>query len=257
LIFIFTKYLLNFEYFIHNKISLIIFCTFSIIIDIVDYDDIFYKSGGIKCSLLIFFIIFCEALGTTLERNLMNYYFFSPYLVLLIFGALEFIFSIVLMIITLYTGGLFCTVIKEQQKCFLPSVEEYFENFNFTDVIPVLITTFVKMIYYLLNIYIIYELGPNHLLIIYIIEKFFQNIYEEFYLITFVLFPFQLLSLLIYVEIIELDFCGLNMYTKNKITSRAIEDITNAKDNRIEDNDDDDEDDDGKEEIITQTIQFG
>ena len=76
LIFIFTKYLLNFEYFIHNKISLIIFCTFSIIIDIVDYDDIFYKSGGIICSLLIFFIIFFEALGTTLQRNLMNYYFF-------------------------------------------------------------------------------------------------------------------------------------------------------------------------------------
>ncbi len=238
-IFILTKCFFNFEYYIHNKISVVIFCAFSFTVDIINYNNIIYKSGGIICFFLILFIIFFESAIITLQRNLMNHYYISPYLVLLIFGTLEFIFSIILSIISIFSGGLFC---EKKDKCFVPSVEDYFKNFTMADVISILTRLIFKMVFSLLNIFIIYYLGPNHMLVKYIMEKFYQNIYEGLHWTSFFIFPFQFLSLLVYLEIIELNFCGINKNTKKSISSRALEDTMDTKDDRIieEVGDDDD-----------------
>lgn len=66
------------------------------------------------------------------------------------------------------------------------------------------------------------------MLIIYILCKFFENLILgiiEYYLWTIFIFAFLLLSYLSYLEIIELDFCGINFDTRKNIEDRAKEEV--------------------------------
>ena len=73
------------------------------------------------------------------------------------------------------------------------------------------------------------------ILIEYIIENIVENFgfFENIFLISS--FVFELIMILIFLEIIEINFCGLNKNLKRNIESRGIIDSSLA----IEDEDDD------------------
>ena len=79
-----------------------------------------------------------------------------------------------------------------------------------------------------LNILIIYYFNPNYILISFQISKIVQVLIDEntekYYCIFF--FVFQFLALMIYLEILELNFCGLNENTKSKINYRSRLELT-------------------------------
>ena len=70
------------------------------------------------------------------------------------------------------------------------------------------------------------------MLLIYIVGKFIENAIsaEENIAINYILFAFLLISFILYVELFELDFCGINRNTKQSIESRAM---TETADNKI------------------------
>ena len=81
------------------------------------------------------------------------------------------------------------------------------------------------------------------MLIIYILCKFFENLIlgiTNIYLWTFFIFPFLLFSYLSYLEIIELNFCGINFDTRKNIEFRAKEEslLNNQKSENENDNND-------------------
>jgi hypothetical protein len=225
-IFILTKYLLNYEYSLHHIISLIFCIIFSISLDVLNEGNIFYKLGGILCFILMIIVSFFESMVIIIQRNMMDNLYYSPFLVCFLLGLIDFVLTILSAIITTSTNGLFCNMVDNEKKCFLPSLIQYFEEFAFIDFVSLISSLFFKSITYFLNIYTIFYLTPNHMLIIYILCKFFENLILgiiNFYLWTFFIFPFLLFSYLSYLEIIELNFCSINLDTRKNIEKRAKE----------------------------------
>ena len=222
IIFIFTKFLLKYEFYVYNLISLIIFIIFSMAIDIVNYGDIIYESGGVKCFLLIIGVLLFESLVVIIQRNLMDNLYYSPYLICFSFGLMDFILSLIFGTITTLKDGLYCNIVKDEKKCYLPSIKTYFTNFRLIDYISLISSVFFKSATYIFNVFTIFYLTPNHMFISYMLTKFFQNQKEGYYgNWIYIVFPIQLFVLFIYLEIIEINICGINLNTKKNIQDRA------------------------------------
>ena len=89
-----------------------------------------------------------------------------------------------------------------------------------------------------LSIINIYYFNPTFFLINFIFSKFVLGLIDKreskkFFCIIF--FLLQTFSLMVYLEIIELEFLGLNKNTKRNIELRGIEDISgeNGRDSSI------------------------
>jgi hypothetical protein len=225
-IFILTKYLLNYEYSLHHIISLLFCIIFSILLDVLNEANIIYKLGGILCFILMIIVSFFESMVIIIQRNMMDSLYYSPFFVCLLLGIVDFILTFILGVITTSNTGLFCNIVNNEKLCFLPSIIQYFKDFGFLDFISLITSLFFKSITYFLNIHTIFYLTPNHMLIIYILCKFFENLIlriTKIYLYTFIIFPFLLISYLSYLEIIELNFCSINLDTRKNIEKRAKE----------------------------------
>ena len=87
----------------------------------------------------------------------------------------------------------------------------------------------------ILKILIIYYLTQNHIYTAYILIKEFDLILEKdniYKYLTIILFVLEFISLLIFLEIIELNFLNLNENTKRNIEKRGrIENILLSRDN--------------------------
>ena len=84
--------------------------------------------------------------------------------------------------------------------------------------------------YYLFQILTLYYFTPTHILISYEISKIFKifkNYKEnsELSILPIILFIFEFFCLLIYLEIIELNFCGLNKNVKRNISIRGNDEM--------------------------------
>ena len=237
-IFILTKYLLNYEYSLHHIISLIFCIIFSILLDVLNEANIIYKLGGILCFILMIIVSFFESMVIIIQRNMMDSLYYSPFFVCLLLGLVDFVLTLISAIITTSTKGLFCNIVDNEKICFLPSIIQYFEDFEFLDFISLISSLFFKSLTYFLNIYTIFYLTPNHMLIIYILCKFCENLIlgiTKIYLYTFIIFPFLLVSYLSYLEIIELNFCSINLDTRKNIEKRAKEEaLLNSQKNENE-----------------------
>ena len=94
----------------------------------------------------------------------------------------------------------------------------------------------------ILKVLTVYYFSPIHTFTSYIIVKMFNLLlrkdteYKYFSLIPFV---FQLLALLIFLEIIEINFCDLDKNTKRNIEKRQFEENLKLLNQEIIDDDDD------------------
>ena len=78
------------------------------------------------------------------------------------------------------------------------------------------------IIYYYCHYTIIKNLGPIHSIIVYTISYFILKLFYHSLPYNDIIYLFLcLFSLLIYLEIIELNFCGLNENIKIKIEERG------------------------------------
>ena len=230
IIFLITKFFFKYEYILQSIISLIFFTIFSIIIDIINYNNFFYALGGFGIFMLIFISLLLESIMIIYQKFIMEKLFFSPFLSNFMIGSIDLLVSIILGMITYFKDGWFCNT--EKKTCYLANFTDYFEDFGSGDIISFLASIAFKMAIYILNIFTIYYLTPNHMLLIYIVGKFIENAIsaEENIAINYILFVFLLISFILYVEIFELDFCGINRNTKQSIESRALnESVDNNK----------------------------
>ena len=220
-IFFITKFFFKYEYIGQCIISLILFTIFSIIIDVINYNNFFYALGGFGIFMLIFICLILESVLIIYQKFIMEKLFFSPFLANFLFGIIDLLVSIILGMITYFKDGWFCNT--EKKTCYLANFTDYFEDFGRADIISFFASIAFKMVIYILNMFTIYYLTPNHMLLIYIVGKFIENAIsaEENIAANYILFAFLLISFILYIEIFELDFCGINHNTKQSIESRA------------------------------------
>ena len=96
------------------------------------------------------------------------------------------------------------------------------------DLTPIFILIFsfiVAFFYHFINYKIIFELNPFYFYIFDDISFFIFILMDKVLSIQSIAIIIILISLLIYIEIIELNFCDLNYNTKKKIMERASKNI--------------------------------
>ena len=167
----------------------------------------------------------------------MKYKFISPYKCNFMIGIIYFTLIIIIYIIISFTklGE------KNDNIYYCDSILELFKSFKHFGVINafrLISLPFAYGIYALIINKTIYDFTIYHLYIPLLIENFIVGIKDKdiniYLLILF--FCIEFIMILIFLEIIEINFCGLNKNLKRNIESRGIIDSS-----LIDERDDDDE----------------
>ncbi len=225
--------ILKTKLFRHQTISMILIIIFGVILDYCfgNFSNIF---DNILFLLLRILCEFNYSLCQVINKYCMEFKFSPPYEVCLFIGIYTSIFYLICLIISTFLpcNFDFCYIIDEKNN------EKYFDNFwvyvskiNRKELLLVLALIFTL---FLMNIFIILTIKyytPFHFVIILIIgkiamitENFFFGI-ELYDIIKIISLIIILIGLLVYVEVIILNFCGIQKNTKENIEKRCELDI--------------------------------
>ena len=214
-----TYILLKYKYYIHHIISMLIYLAFGISIDFI-----LHSYQEIKYDYIYIFIIYVvnEVLIFCYLKYLMDKLYYN-YKEVVVYWGITGLIAIILTYVSLY---IYQYKLNTKENI-INELREYFEfdklkivNFIFLQLLYVLLN---GGIFYFLTILMIDYFKPNYTVITDQIYVFVRCIaYEDkknkYY--TFIPFVFQILALLIYFEIIELNFFKLNENTTKNILER-------------------------------------
>ena len=141
---------------------------------------------------------------------MMDNLYYSPYNVMFVLGLILFISGVVLLIVGIIVGER----TNEDNVLFFVNFSENFSKREIWVIILMYLGNIViQFIENLLKIFTIYYFSPNHLLINLDLSKLFNFLsynYENKKYFSIIPFILQFFFLMIYLEIIELNFCNLN-----------------------------------------------
>jgi hypothetical protein len=204
-IFIASFIFLKSKYFIHHIISFIFFFISSIFIDLILQQ---FDSNHNYIYLLLIFQILFESIFLTYQKYMMDNLYYSPYHVGFAVGLNLFIVNTSLSLILNFR-----------------QIKEYFKNTNFGIIIlEFLLYAIVMFFFHLLNMFTIAYFTPNHNLITYVLAKMIILLIvnkSDIKFFSIIFFATQIFSLMVYLEIIELKFLGLDKNTKKSIQKRG------------------------------------
>lgn len=222
----FTKHLLSNKIYRHHLFSLaIFFCLDVIHIIFVLLDE------KIQCQKIIFIFLLissvCFSFELVFEKKLMDVHFFSIYRLCFIIGITTFFFNLIVSIImTILSNHL------EKKSKYIFNFSDYFKEMSeniYKEIIMILMYMFLTGFHNIFQFLTIKHLSPSHTLITQIMLSFFCSImnmlFTEMKAITcFISLVFHficIIVLLIFLEVIELKFCGIDKDTKHNINKRA------------------------------------
>ena len=210
--FIFLKY----KYYIHHMISMLIYCALAISIDSIlgNFTKINYKYVYIYIIFIINEVLLFCYLKYMMDKL---YYHYSE--VILFWGIIGLILKIIIF------SGMIIYEHKNNIEGIIYGIKAYFKEINIAIII------FLQFFYYIiygaffqsLFILLLYYLKPNHTVIsdelnFYFNIIIFKDDQNKYY--TIIPFIFQILALLLYFEILELNFLGLSRNTFKNIQIR-------------------------------------
>ena len=213
---IISSLFLKYKYYIHNIISLISFCVFSALIDLIAGNLLKVQ----PIDLLYIIVILTEDIFYFYMKYMLDNKYHKYWDIIFFQGVYYFIIMSIAVIIRIkidddasFISGYF----SEDQ--IGPVSAIFFFN--------VFMTGLVQQV---LNVLIVYHYSPNHMLIAYVINKIRVILLDKtrtdyYHLFCIIPFVFQMLSLLFYLEILEFNFCNLNKNTKRNIQLREKEEM--------------------------------
>ena len=216
---IITYLLLKYKYYIHHMISMSIYCALGIGIDFI-----LENFTTLKYNLFFIYIIYIinEVLLYCYMKYMMDKLYYQYVEVIFYYGLFGLIIKIIIF------TGLSIYEYKNEIDGYMYELNIYFKEANVFAIIFVqfIYYLFVDAIYILLTVLLLYYLRPNHNIIcdefnVYTNLLMYKEKPNKWY--TIIPFFFQILALLIYFEIIELNFLGLNKNTIKNIQIREGE----------------------------------
>lgn len=205
----------------HHYLSIFVIIITGIIIDIVVgyYNDF---STNIFIKLLSECII---SFDVGMSKYTMDTKFFSPYEMCCFIGIFEFTIYCLLFLLSNYFN-------------FFDDFEVDFDDFKLKDLYIFILIIVLKLFYNLLNFITIKNTSTTHFMIMIILGElayYFIDIFDnnlESYKIIIIIFGFCIIIFmtLIFNEIIELNFWGLEKYTKRNIYIRSKSDQIDKED---------------------------
>lgn len=224
---LFTKFLLLNRLYKHQIFSFIIFIFFDalhmIVVfldDIINYD---YRQ--------IFFLILssvCFSLELAYEKKLMNISFISIYKLCFLLGLSTFFYNLILSLIMTIIQN----YIEEKSKYLFDFIEYFNEMSNHSIILEIILIIFFLLLSGVNNIFqflTIKNLTPNHALITHILLGFYSSLINFLFakakfftnIISIIFSTACVITLLIFLEVIELNFWGINRDTKHNIGFRS------------------------------------
>ena len=213
--------LLKYKYFVHHIISMAGFILFGNFSDLLlgSYSEILLF-GAVPIIIQLVNIII-DVIYYNYQKYMMEKLFYPYWRISFTIGISLFLFSTVYLIYVL--------VEKENTNPLIINGKDFYSYFNNKDVglkigkyLLSYLFAIMSTILYILNIY---YFSPTYILISYQFSKFIEVLINKdeaskYYCIIF--FVIQLFFLMIYLEILELNFCNLNKNTKKNIEFRSI-----------------------------------
>ena len=230
----FSYFLLKIKFAKHHLLSIIVITILGIIYNVINLLD--YEVSLLKTFILLLIEnLFCLAL--VLNKYTMEFTFCSPFELCFYEGIFSLILYIIF-ILVMYN----IDVTKLQDKMYLKEYEGkyyldnfnlFFEEFELNDVYAILYKVIYFFIYYLLIFIVIKIYSPFHSLILLLSEGIDLSFGDEetwLYCLNIAIILISMLMILIFTEIIELNFCGLQENTKKNIDIRSrIESMENSE----------------------------
>ena len=214
--------LLKYKYFRHHIISLIIFSIFGIISDILinNYENL----NG-----YFFLIQFMRILEVGVNATYFCYQKYMMEKLYYPYWNIAFIPGVVLFIVS---SGLLSYALtdKNKENSTMDFIRTFYSFYKQSDVGVIIGKISVDFISHIimcpLAILIVYYFTPNFILIVFMLTRITQKLIgtstDKLYCLVF--YFFQFIALSIHLEILELNFCGLNKFTKRNIELRGKED---------------------------------
>ena len=226
--------LLKYKYFIHHIISMAGFILFGNFSDLLlgSYSEII-KFGAVPIIIQIFGII-SDVVYYYYQKYMMEKLFYPYWTISFTAGIGLALFATAILIYVL--------VLKEKANPFIVDPKRFYSYFNGNDiglkVGKIILLYILSVVNTILNILNIYYFSPNYILISFQFSKFVDVLINESdskKYFTIIFFVIQLFFLMIYLEILELNFCNLNQNTKKSIDFRSTIDSSgeNGRDSTI------------------------
>jgi len=246
LFYITSIYILKRNFYSHQYISII----FIVLLGIVKYAiKKIYLEVAMNYYILILdlfnSILTCIIYGYV--KGLMEYKYFSIYKSAYVFGMIDVPAIIILYFIISYipSEGLLDTddCISYNGRYYFDNIYSFISNFDFIDIIPSILYIIGSGLQQLLINKIINDFTILHIALPFEIHELIYNIIEikqEYINILWVIIIcsfFEFFFFFVFLEIIELKFCGLNYNTEKNIRIRSItESMIDYMDDNISDN---------------------
>ena len=258
-IYIFMKYILHKHFYKHQFYSLIFIFSINLILliscsgirhnGINEYDQIGDNYGS-YFYIVLFYLVYIAlsaflSSSEVLQKKLMDIYYVSPYSIIFMSGLISGSVTLIAYIIVSNKscGSKFCPLFHpdydngnhffDNFKIYILNMQERLKEDKVSFYLEIFLVyplySFICFFKYLNETLVVWHLNPNFVLlsdnIYYSIKKIIILIYDPTDLKTYLrLFGeiFALIGYLFYLEIFEINICGLNKNTKNNITIRGI-----------------------------------
>ncbi len=216
---LFSYLILKKKIYKHHYISIIIIIITGVSLDIIlgNYNDFYYNIGP---NIINFVCEILFSLGLVINRYTMEFKFSPVYEICYYQGIFGLFLYILLLILSKYIT-------------FLNNFFDNFEGFETKHIFIFIIIVIFQFIYNLCIFNTIINTSTCHILIIIIFSElslYFINLIEDKdnSIIIIIALLFILFMILIFIEVIELNFFGLSKNTKKNISLRAKLDQQNS-----------------------------
>ena len=215
--------LLKYKYFRHHAIALIIFIIISISIDLIlgNFPEI--KDRGVAFIFLNIILTIIDAIDYGYQKYMMDVLFHPFWSVSLTIGCMNlFIFGFFIL----------ACLVKGKEKSMEEKNMMFMNFYDYFDKVPVGIIIAKHILNLILNIALnlfrsltIYYFTPDYILISFTISRITDIFMDTHQYECLALVIIQLITLMFYLEIFELNFCGLNTNTRKNILRREQQEM--------------------------------
>ena len=215
--------ILKYKYFIHHIISMVIFIIVCFFIDLI-IDNFSYILGrGAVYIVLNIIVVIVDACDYAYQKYMMDVLFHPFWRIAVIVGLVNIIIFGVTVLICLIKGK---EEVFQEKNLMLMSFYQYFDNVDVGIIITKHILNFIFTFFLnFLRVLTILHLTPEYILISFKISRIINIVLETKKYACLALFVLQFITLMFYLEIIELNFCGLSKNTRRNIQKRGREEL--------------------------------
>ena len=233
---VFSRFILNQKFYRHQYLSLAVIIII-LLISVFVYDlEAIKEKNGIDF-ILSLYIEFIYSVNYVLNKYLMERKFCSPFEVCSFEGLFIIILNLILACILSFieipknSGALkVFNHLEYKGKIYIDKIKEYLEIFDGKELLSFLVNVIYKVIFNLCCLLTINYFTPAHVIIILFfgeMESFVSAVWKGNSILSIFIFIFLLFFILVFTEIIELNFFGISSNTKKNIRNRAFKEEVN------------------------------